>query len=65
MYARFNKLPFWGRIIVMMVLLFAVWMILQIVIGIVKALIPLAFIAAIIVGILWLFEQLRETKPAD
>ena len=60
MYDRFNKLSFWGRIIVMMIVLFVVWLALQLVLGLVQALIPLAFMAVIIVGILWLFEQVRS-----
>lgn len=60
MYDRFNKLPFWGRIITVMIVLFVVWMLLQIVLGIVKALIPLAVIATLIVGILWLFDKVRD-----
>ncbi len=62
MYARFNRLPFWGRIIVMMIVLFVVWLALQIVLSIVKALIPLAFMATVIVALLWLFEQVRDGK---
>lgn len=60
MYARFNRLPFWGRIVVMMIVLFAVWLILQLALTIVKALIPLAFMATVIVALLWLFEQVRD-----
>jgi hypothetical protein len=65
MYDRFNKLSFWSRIIVVMIVLFFAWLILQLVLGLVKALIPLAFIAAIIVGILWLFEQVRDSGDAS
>lgn len=60
MYEQFNKLPLWGRIVAVMIVLFVVWVLLQLVLGIVKALIPLAVIATLIVGILWLFDKVRD-----
>lgn len=60
MYKRYQQLPIWGRVIAVMVVLFVTWLLLQIVLGIVKALIPLAVIAVVIVGVLWLFEKVRD-----
>lgn len=60
MYKRYQQLPVWGRIIAVMVVLFAIWLLLQIVLGIVKALIPLAITATVIVGVLWLFEKVKD-----
>jgi len=60
MYDRFNKLPVWGRILTVMIVLFVAWALLQLVLGIIKALIPLAVIATLIVGILWLFDKVRD-----
>ncbi|MCD4686858.1 MAG: hypothetical protein K8S97_13080 [Anaerolineae bacterium] len=52
MYARFKALPLWGQIVASVVI--------QIVVGIVKLLIPLVIIAAVIVGALWLFDKVRD-----
>lgn len=60
MYKRYQQLPVWGRIVAVMVVLFVVWMLLQLVLGIVKALIPLAIVATVIVGALWLFEKVKD-----
>lgn len=60
MYKRYQQLPVWGRIVAVMVVLFVIWLLLQIVLGIVKALIPLAIVATVIVGALWLFEKVKD-----
>lgn len=60
MVARFNKLPFLGRIVTVMVGLFVTWILLQLVLGLIKALIPLAIVATLIVILLWIFDRVRD-----
>jgi hypothetical protein len=60
MYNRLRGLSLLNQIIVVMIVLFVLWLMLQIVIGIVKALIPIAFLAVIIVALLWLFDRVRD-----
>ncbi len=58
MYERFRSMSLLGQLVALMVVLLVASVILQIVVGILKALVPLAFIALIVLGLLWLFDQL-------
>lgn len=60
MYEQFKALPLWGQIVAVVALLIAASIVLQIVVGIIKCLIPLIVIAVLIVGALWLFDKLRS-----
>ncbi|MCZ7541114.1 MAG: hypothetical protein M5U29_14635 [Anaerolineae bacterium] len=60
MYKRFRAMSLLGQLITIVVALLAVSILLQIVVGIVKALVPLAFTALVILGLLWLFDHLRD-----
>jgi hypothetical protein len=60
MYERFRSMSLLGQIITVMVVLFVAWLIIQFVVGIIKALIPIAILAVIIVGVLWLFDKVRD-----
>ncbi len=60
MYERFRAMSLLGQLVTIVVVLLAVSIVLQIVVGIVKALVPLAFTALFILGLLWLFDHLRD-----
>ncbi len=60
MYERFRTMSLLGQIITIVVVLLAISIVFQIVIGIIKALIPLMFVALVILGLLWLFDRLRD-----
>ncbi|MBI5959289.1 MAG: hypothetical protein HY866_11175 [Chloroflexi bacterium] len=60
MYDRFRKMSFLGQIITMMVLLFVALTVVNLAIGLISRLIPLAIAAAVIVGLLWLFDKDRK-----
>ncbi len=60
MYERFRTMSLLGQLVTIVVALLAVSILLQIVVGIVKALVPLAFTALVILGLLWLFDHLRD-----
>ena len=60
MYERFRGMPTLTQVIVLMVVLVAAWVALQIVLGIVRALIPVAILAMVIVGLMWLFDKTRS-----
>ncbi|MBP8972817.1 MAG: hypothetical protein KBH93_02985 [Anaerolineae bacterium] len=60
MYERFRAMSLLGQLVTLVVVLLAVSIVLQIAVGIVKALVPLAFTALFILGLLWLFEHLRD-----
>ena len=59
MYERFRTMSLLGQLVTIVVALLAVSILLQIVVGIVKALVPLAFTALVLLGLLWLFDHLR------
>lgn len=59
MYERFRTMSLLGQLIVVMVVLLMASVALQIVVGILKALVPLAFTALIVLGLLWLFDRMR------
>lgn len=59
MYERFRTMSLLGQLIVVMVVLLMASVALQMVVGILKALVPLAFTALIVLGSLWLFDQMR------
>ncbi len=60
LYTRYNQLSIRGRILVVMIALLVGWLLLPVIISLVRALVMLAIVAAIIVGALWLFEQVRR-----
>ena len=60
MYERFRGMSPVGQIITVMVVLIVASIAVQMVVGIIRALIPLAFAAAVIVGLLWLFDKVRD-----
>ncbi len=60
MYERFRAMSLLGQLVTIVVVLLAVSILLQMVVGIVKALVPLAFTALVILGLLWLFDHLRD-----
>jgi hypothetical protein len=60
MYERFQKLPLWGQFVVVMIVLITAWALLQLVMGIIKALFPIAILAAIIVVLLHLYDKVRD-----
>lgn len=60
MYERFNKMSFAGRVIVVIVALFLAMIVFNIVLGLIKTLIPFAIIAVLVVGALALFERVRD-----
>ncbi len=60
MYARFRTMPLLGQLVALIVLLIAVSLALQIVVNILKALIPLTFTALVILGLLYIFDKVRD-----
>lgn len=57
MYKWFRKQGFVVQVIVVMVTLFVAWTAMQLVLGLIKALLPLAILAVLIVGVLWLYDK--------
>jgi len=60
MYDQFRKQPFLMQVVIVMIALIVSWVVLQFVLGLLRTLIPVAILAAIIVGAIWLFEQVRD-----
>lgn len=60
MYDRFRKLSLPAQVIVVMIVLIVAIMLVNIVLGLIRALIPIAVAALVIVGLLWLFDQVRD-----
>lgn len=60
MYERFRKLSLPAQFIVVLITLVVVLTLVNVVVGIISRLIPLAIAAAVIVGLLWLFNQVRD-----
>ncbi|GEM_PF-6431859 len=60
MIERFRAMSLLGQLVVLLIALLALSVMLQIVLGILKALLPLAFFALIVLGLLWLFDQMRS-----
>lgn len=60
MYERFRTMSLPGQIITIILALLALSMVFEIVIGIARALIPLTLTALVILGLLWLFDRLRD-----
>ena len=60
MYKWFRKQGFITQIILVMVLLVVLWAALQLVLTLVKMLLPIAILAVLIVGGLWLFDKVRD-----
>ena len=54
---RFRKLPLWGQFVVVLVLLIVAWALVQLLMGIIRALFPLAILAALIVVAFNLYEK--------
>jgi hypothetical protein len=61
MYERFRAMPVLEQLVVLMVVLLVASVMLQIVLSILKALVPLAFTALIVLGLLWLFDRVRSS----
>ncbi len=57
MVNRFRKLPVWGQFVVVLVLLIVAWTLVQLLMGIIKALFPLAILAVLIVVAFNLYEK--------
>ena len=60
MYKWFHKQGFITQVIVVMVVLFVAWTALQLVMGLIKALLPVAILAVLIVGGLWLYDKVNK-----
>lgn len=60
MYERFRTMSLLGKVVTIILALLAISIVLEIVVGIVRALIPLIFTALVILGLLWLFDRLRD-----
>lgn len=60
MYKWFRKQGVVTQVIVVMVVLFVAWTALQLVLGLIKALLPVAILAVIIVGGLYLFDKFSD-----
>jgi hypothetical protein len=57
MVNRFRKLPVWGQFVVVLILLIVAWTLVQLLMGIIKALFPLAILAVLIVVAFNLYEK--------
>ena len=55
-----NTLPSLGQMARLIVFLILALMVIALLLAIVKALIPLTFTALVILGLLWLFDRLRD-----
>ena len=60
MYKWFRKRSFVTQVIIVVVVLIAAWTVLQIVLGLIRALLPIAILAVLIVGGLRLFEKVKD-----
>jgi hypothetical protein len=60
MYERFRKMPLWGQFVIVMIVLIIAWALLQLMMGIIKALFPIAILAVIIVALLHLYDKVRD-----
>ncbi len=60
MYKWFRKQGFVTQVIVVMVVLFVAWTAFQLVLGLIKALLPVAILAVVIVGGLYLFDKFSD-----
>jgi hypothetical protein len=60
MYERFRKLPLWAQFAAVMTVLIVAWALLLLTIGIIKALFPIAVLAAVIVALLQLYDKFRN-----
>jgi hypothetical protein len=60
MYNRMRQAPPLQQIVIVFMTLLAVVFALKIVLGLIKLAIPLLILAALIVGISWLFEKVRN-----
>jgi hypothetical protein len=59
MYDRFRKLSFVGQVAVVIILLFVALTVVNLIIGLITRLIPIAIAALVIVGLLWFFDKNR------
>ncbi len=57
---RFRKLPLWGQFVVVLIVLIVAWAVVQLLMGIIKALFPLAILAALIVVAFNLYDKYRK-----
>ncbi len=57
---RFRKLPLWGQFVVVLIVLIVAWTVVQLLMGIIKALFPLVILAALIVVAFNLYDKYRK-----
>jgi hypothetical protein len=60
MYERFRAMPVLAQIVAVMIALLAISVMLEILVGLIKALIPLAIVAVVIVALLTVFDKVRD-----
>ncbi len=60
MYKWFRKQSFIIQVILVMVALVVMWTALQLLLTLIRMLLPLAIIAVLIVGGLWLFDKVKD-----
>ncbi len=57
---RFRKLPLWGQFVVVLIVLIVAWTVVQLLMGIIKALFPLVILAALIVVAFNLYDKYKK-----
>ena len=57
---RFREFPLWGQFLVVLILLIVAWALVQLLMGIIRALFPLAILAAVIVVAFNLYEKYKK-----
>ena len=57
---RFRKLRLWGQFVVVLIVLIVAWTVVQLLMGIIKALFPLVILAALIVVAFNLYDKYRK-----
>jgi hypothetical protein len=57
---RFREFPLWGQFLVVLILLIVAWALVQLLMGIIRALFPLAMLAAVIVVAFNLYEKYKK-----
>lgn len=62
MLERFNQMSPVMRVITVMIALIVLWTVIRLVLGLLQMLMPLMFVAAIIVAVLWVYEKIRDAS---
>jgi hypothetical protein len=57
---RFREFPLWGQFLVVLILLIVAWALVQLLMGIIRALFPLAIMAAVIVVAFNLYDKFKK-----